>query len=125
MTLTDESSEFALAGDPEAHILPFRTFTSSHEGLYHRVRLSEMNREAAPLVDMPALFEVASGTWLAITEADLKDYPGMYLFEGPLHDGGTSSHLVPATRGPRCSKCAPKTRSLPWCVLTIADVQAG
>jgi alpha-glucosidase len=43
-------------------------------------------------MDMPALFEFSNHTYMAITEAALLDYAGMYLLK---HDGILTSKLSP------------------------------
>ena len=76
-TLLDETTQFNLTGNPVAKVLLLPNFTTSHEGLYTTAALSSIQNDT--LMDMPALFEFPDKTYLAITEAALVDYAGMYL----------------------------------------------
>ena len=75
--LTDEKSTFNIQGNPKVRALQFGTYTTSHEGYYQKMPLSEVKNDT--LMDMPALFEFPNGLYMAITEANLRDYAGMYL----------------------------------------------
>ncbi|MBL7698595.1 MAG: glycoside hydrolase family 97 protein [Chitinophagaceae bacterium] len=77
--ISAEVNEFNLAGSPGAKALLLPNFTSSHEGYYTSKPLSEITNDT--LMDMPALFRFHSGTYMAITEAALLDYAGMYLIK--------------------------------------------
>jgi len=76
-TLTDENTEFNITGNPQLRILQFDNYTSAHEGLYDKLPFSELKENK--LVDLPALFEFPGKVYMAITEANLRDYSGMYL----------------------------------------------
>lgn len=89
-SLTEENSSFKFASDPKLLALFLPSFTSSHEGEYSTMRLSEMKEDT--LMDMPALFEFPGKTYLAITEAALVDYAGMYLIK---KNGVLTSRLSP------------------------------
>ena len=78
-TITDEINEFHLTGNPKTKALILPNFTSSHEGQYTSASLNEIPSDT--LMDMPALFSFPSGNYLAITEAALLDYAGMYLIK--------------------------------------------
>jgi alpha-glucosidase len=77
--ITDETNEFNLAGNPKAKALLLPNFTSSHEGLYTTSTFNDLPSDT--LMDMPALFAFPSGNYIAITEAALLDYAGMYLMK--------------------------------------------
>jgi alpha-glucosidase len=75
--ITDEINQFNIAGNPQTKALILPNFTSSHEGFYTTASLSHFPSDT--LMDMPALFSLPSGNYVAITEAALLDYAGMYL----------------------------------------------
>lgn len=75
--ITDEVNEFNIAGKVTAKALILPGFTSSHEGFYTTAPLTDIPNDT--LIDMPALFSLQSGNYVAITEAALLDYAGMYL----------------------------------------------
>jgi alpha-glucosidase len=89
-SLTDEHSSFRLTGDPIllASFLP--GFTSSHEGLYTRLPFSKAPEDS--LMDMPVFISFPQHIYVAITEARLLDYAGMYLVR---HKGELKSELSP------------------------------
>lgn len=69
-----------------AEIVPFGSqFKTSFENLYTIANLSELDRRR--LAFLPLVVECDRGVKLCLTEADLNDYPGLYL-NNP--DGGTS-----------------------------------
>jgi alpha-glucosidase len=112
--LMAENSSFRLAGDPIllASFLP--GYTTSHEGLYTRLHFSEVRRDT--LMDMPVFLECPDHIYMAITEARLTDYAGMYLVN---HNGILRSELspLPGAGGIRVKAMLPH-RS-PWRVLFI------
>lgn len=89
-TLMEENTSFDLAGDPVVHALLLPNYTTSHEGLYTHLPLSKIQSDT--LMDMPALFQFPNDVFMAITEAALLDYAGMYLSK---HNGKLISKLSP------------------------------
>jgi alpha-glucosidase len=89
-TLLDEKTEFKFTADPVVKALPLPNFTTSHEGFYITTPLSKIKEDT--LLDMPALLQLPNKIFLAITEAALLDYAGMYLVN---HNGILQSRLSP------------------------------
>ena len=93
-----ERAEFNFAGDWTAYV-PYvknfdrndftRQFYSSFENTYYHIALSEWDRDR--ICFLPMVVEAPQGRKVCITEADLLDYPGMYLHNG---DGGNGLHGV-------------------------------
>jgi alpha-glucosidase len=77
--LIAEHTGFRFAGDPlvQASFLP--NYTSSHEGRYTRLPLSAIKSDS--LMDAPVFLEFPGNAYMAITEARLVDYAGMYLIK--------------------------------------------
>lgn len=116
LILNNEQTSFKLAGDPLMRTLFLPNFTSSHEGLYSTLPLSQISE--GQLMDMPCLFEFPSSVFMAITEAALIDYAGMYLSKS---SGMLQSKLSP---WPGDSSMKVKTglpHHSPWRVLLISD----
>lgn len=132
ITIHDETASFAFAGD---HLLYFpeeASLISHQEREYKKPRISEL--KPGQFSGLPALAVVEGGPKLAITEADLFDYPGMDLTTaGEAH---TLRGLFPAypaktemqrDRTERVTERAAYiartrgTRELPWRVLVVAD----
>ena len=114
--LLDENTTFNLHGDPFAHTLFLPNYTSSHEGDYSSLKVS--NIIADTLMDMPALFEFPGPVFLGITEAELVDYAGMYLSK---HDGVLVSKLSPLPNQIAIKVKATLPHRSPWRVLMISD----
>jgi len=116
LILTDEQTEFRLANNPTALALFLPNYTSSHEGEYTKVSLAEMKEDT--LMDMPALFEAPHSIYVAITEASLLDYAGMYLLK---EKGVLRSKLSPLPHQTEIKVKAALPHHSPWRVLMISD----
>lgn len=114
--LTDEQSSFSFAGDPQALVLFLPNYTSSHEGEYTNIALSAIKEDS--LMDMPALFTLPGKVYVAITEAALLDYAGMYLAK---HHGVLTSSLSPLPGMPDVKVKATLPHQSPWRVMMISD----
>jgi alpha-glucosidase len=78
-----EEANFNFTDDHRA-FLPYmwdyrggKIFNSSFEALYRETRISDFSRDS--LAFLPVLVDVGSNKKVVILEADLEDYPGMYL----------------------------------------------
>jgi alpha-glucosidase len=114
-TLAAENSTFPLPASTKTLALFFPNFTSSHEGLYHRSLWSEVKEDT--LIDLPVLFELP-GIYLAITEAALTDYAGMYLVK---KNGIATSKLSPFRNDTGIAVKHDLPHHSPWRVLMISD----
>jgi len=70
------------------------------------------------LMDMPALLEFPGNVFMAITEAALLDYAGMYLSK---HDDVLISKLSPLPKQPAIKVTGTLPHQSPWRVLLISD----
>ncbi|HEY4288485.1 MAG TPA: glycoside hydrolase family 97 protein [Puia sp.] len=114
--LKSENTTFHCSGDPTllASFLP--NFTTPHEGRYTRLPISRMATDS--LMDLPVLVEYPEKIFMAVTEAKLVDYAGMYLVR---EKGLLKSRLSPLPGQPDvCVKAALPHQS-PWRVLLISD----
>ncbi|CAN5661179.1 glycoside hydrolase family 97 protein [soil metagenome] len=115
-TLLDENTSFKLNGDPVTKALILPGYTSSQEGFYTTESLSKI--AADTLIAMPTLFEFPGKVYMAITEAALLDYAGMYLSK---HDGILISKLSPLPKQQDIKVKATLPHSSPWRVMLISD----
>lgn len=81
--IMNEEAGFNFKGDDKAY-LPFVNdyrnkdrWTTSFEALYNNLKLSEVTKDS--LAFLPVLVDAGDNKKAAILEADLQDYPGMYL----------------------------------------------
>ena len=118
-TLLEEQTQFNFNGDPIVKALLLPNFLSSHEGLYTTVPFSGLKEDT--LMDMPALFQFSNNIFMAITEAALLDYAGMYLVK---HNGVLISRLspLPTPLGDGGIKVKAKLpHPSPWRVMLISN----
>ena len=115
-TLTDENTSFNIPGNTKVTSLLFDNYTSSHEGLYQKQPVSNVPEKK--LMDIPALFEFTNQIFMAITEANLRDYAGMYLVK---KDGILKSQLSPLPGQEAIKVKAVLPHHTPWRVMLISD----
>jgi alpha-glucosidase len=116
-TLYDESTNFNLAGDPKALVLFLPSYTSSHEGPYTHKAYSQLKADS--LMDMPATFEYPNNMYLAITEAEVVNYAGMYLNKNS--DGTMRGKLSPLPGQDKEKVKAVLPHETPWRVAIITE----
>jgi alpha-glucosidase len=119
IVVEEEQTEFRLTGDPRVTYLPLPSFTSSHEGLYGRRQLA--NLPAVQLFGVPLLAVRDDGSAVAITEARLRDYAGMYLYREGADDAVLVSRLSPLPGKEGTSVVAKAPHVSPWRVVMLAD----
>lgn len=122
--LTDELTRLTFSEDPTARVLPLNSYTTAYETYYNTLPLSNIGADA--LLGLPLLLERPRGDakslWIAVTEANLTDYAGMYLSGVDGEPGTLTSKLSPRLDRDDDAKVVGKTpHASPWRVLMIAD----
>ena len=135
--IKNEEANFNFTNDDSAFI-PIQwdyrdgqNFNSSFEALYHHIPLSQFPKDS--LAFLPLLVDIGNGMKAEILEADLEDYPGMYLnlnetqkgFNGVYAPYPTNAHvvsrnLIPTERADYIAKTS-GARSFPWRVVVISE----
>ena len=115
LIIKKELSAFNIAGNPKAHALIFADYHSSHEGFYQHRFYEDLPKDS--LMDMPILFEYPDSIYLAITEAALLNYAGMYLIKTK---SGLISDLSPLPSKPGYAVIAGLPHESPWRVILIS-----
>ena len=113
--ITDERSEFDLAGDHTAWWIPAYQH-DRYEYLYQQTPLSQV-----PIVHTPFTMRTADGVYLSFHEAALTDYASMTLQR--TGDTKLTANLVPWSDGIKVRAAAPH-RS-PWRTIQISPDAAG
>ena len=92
-----ELTEFRYTKDAALYPLILEGFQSSYEDEYQLRHVSGIHRDW--LIGLPLLAEVPAVGWVAVTEADIDNYAGMYLRKGdaPL---GLRAELSPRVDAP-------------------------
>ncbi len=114
--LNDEQTTFNIVGNPTVHTMFFPNYVCSHENYYFSLQLSAIKQDT--LMDMPTLFDFDGKVYMAITEAGLLDYAGMYLAkQGEV----LISKLSPLPNRPNIKVKAKFPHVSPWRVMLISD----
>lgn len=136
--IKNEEANFNFTGDQKVFV-PMQwdyrggqIFNSSFENTYKEIRLSQFPKDS--LAFLPALIDVEQNKKAELFEADLEDYPGMYIdlnqtgkgFRGvfapyPLEiEGGgfNNLNLIPAKRADYIARTN-GTRNFPWRAVVI------
>lgn len=135
--INNEEANFNFTADHKAFI-PYmwdyrdgKIFNCSFESLYTEQNISQFRKDS--LAFLPLLVDLENGKKVVILEADLEDYPGMFLdinltrhgFKGvyapyPLEEVQKGINLIPVKRADYIAKTS-GTRSFPWRVVVISE----
>src|SRR6202012_2339143 len=137
LTIKNEEVNFNFGNDDKAFnpiqwdYRAGKNFNSSFEALYHEISLSQFPKDS--LAFLPLLVDIGQNKKVAILEADLDDYPGMYLdlnatgkgFKGVYAPYPTSATLhginyIPDERADYIAKTT-GTRNFPWRAIVISE----
>ncbi|HEY4289047.1 MAG TPA: glycoside hydrolase family 97 protein [Puia sp.] len=135
--ISNEEANFNFASDQKAFIpIPWdyrmgKLFNSSFEALYHEIDLSRFPKDS--LAFLPLLVEAGQNKKVAIVEADLEDYPGMYLDLNSTGHGLKSVYApyplaaelhginyIPTTRADYIARTS-GARNFPWRAVVISE----
>jgi alpha-glucosidase len=136
----NEEANFNFTNDYKAFI-PYmwdyrggKIFNSSFEALYKEINISRFASDS--LAFLPVMVDLGNNKKAVITEADLEDYPGMYLNINQTHKGFMGVYApypleaelggygginyIPTKRGDYIAKTN-GTRNFPWRVIAFSD----
>ncbi|MFD2101252.1 glycoside hydrolase family 97 protein [Flagellimonas iocasae] len=113
--LLDELTSFEIKGNPTVRTLFWNNYVNSHEGFYHTLPYNSIQEDT--LMDMPILLEFPK-TFMAITEANLRNYAGMYLIK---KNGHFTCQLSPLPGQSKVKVRADLPHQTPWRVMMISD----
>jgi alpha-glucosidase len=137
LIIKNEEANFNFTSDHKAFI-PYmwdyrdgKIFNCSFESLYTEQKISQFRKDS--LAFLPLLIDPGNGKKVVITEADLEDYPGMFLnvnqerngLKGvyapyPLEEKRVGINLIPVKRAGYIASTN-GTRSFPWRVVSISE----
>jgi alpha-glucosidase len=140
ITVRDETFTMVFPEEPVGVFLAGEGAHHGYEGLWRREPISALNAMATgkPLAaTLPLVLEPPRGPKLAVLQADLDDYPALYLTQRPSHPRSLSSVfprrvlreqpggwldfiLVPLERSQDIAE-TPGTRSFPWRAIVVAE----
>jgi alpha-glucosidase len=119
LAIAGERTRIRLPGDSLAYVLPLNGYTTSHEARYQKKAVAEI--PAGWLLGLPLLTELPRSGWLAVMEANLTDYAGLYLARDPEGGAILETRLSPRLDEPKVAVRAKLPHESPWRVFLIAD----
>jgi alpha-glucosidase len=139
LIITGEDANFNFSDDYSAYI-PYANdphegdkYQTSFENLYSHIKLSQFVKDSVAFA--PVLVELPNGKKAVITEADLENYPGMFLQGGTgnnlhgnfapfvLEEKANQRHLVQSLVAKRADYIATVDgdRTFPWRVVVVSE----
>ncbi len=118
--LSDERTQFDVAGNPMALFNTLGSFTSSHESLYRHEPLSAV--PPRKLIDMPILLTWGDDRAAAITEARVLNFAGGYLERPSPTTTKLQCRLAPLASREGVCVVGNTPHASPWRVILLADV---
>ena len=115
VAIREELTTFAFTGAPTAHYLPL-VFGSSYEYFYSHSSVQSINPDLN--LALPLLLECQPEIYIAITEAGLTDYAGLYL-GAAAGTGVLHARLAPSLTDPTVKVRGTPPFSSPWRVVLI------
>ncbi len=75
--VSSENTGFYFPGNPSAFAIDLGSYNTAYEGEFNKITLDQI--QPASIIGIPLLVHIPQGPWVAILEADLDDYAGMFL----------------------------------------------
>jgi alpha-glucosidase len=116
-TLSAENTGFYFPREVFAYALNLNGYTTSYETDYRRLSLDEI--KPTSIVALPLLIEVLQGPWVALLEADLTDYAGMYVGGVLGVSNALLSKLSPLPNRADEAVVASAPKSTPWRIIML------
>jgi len=117
--LTSERSEFHFAADHAVWAADYGTYVSHQEAQFLRRNLSQILPSS--IIGLPLLVQVNESTWVALTEANITDWAGMYLAGLGVKPYALVSILSPCPDEPGVLVRATTPHYSPWRVIMIGE----
>jgi alpha-glucosidase len=121
--LTKEDTGFYFSQRASAFALNLEKFTTAYEGEFNPVSVSDIRPSS--VVGLPLLVHISAGPWLALTEADLENYAGMYVGGAAGVANGLASKLAPLPDHPGEAVIGATPEATPWRVIMINSRPGG
>lgn len=117
--ITSERTHFHFAGNHTVWAADYKSFVSHQEEEFRETKLNQIS--PAAIIGLPLLVQVSAEVWVAIAEANLRDWAGMYLT-----GTRTTANAVVTTLSPRHDVPGVLVRGKvphqsPWRVLMIGQ----
>lgn len=118
-TIAEERTGFSFPSGALGWVLNMGRFNTHNEGEYTRTALDAIKPTA--VLNLPLLVEIPNGPWACVLEADLTNYPGMYVGGVAHGDGSLVAKLsVPPSRKAEEAVIGSTPFVTPWRVIMVA-----
>jgi alpha-glucosidase len=117
--IVEEKSMFAFEDDYRCWAMQLRTFHSNYEQEFEPVSVGRIKPGA--ITGLPVTIQTGGGPTLAIAEADLEDYAGLYLHGVEGSKNALVSRLSPHANGDGLAVSGRAPLASPWRVVMIGD----
>ena len=115
--LASERSEFHFAGNHTAWAARYNSFTTSQEKEFDKIGLSDIT--TSNIIGLPLTIAVDKSVYVALTEANLVDWAGMYLSAAGACPNALVTRLSPLPKEPGVLVRSAAPRHSPWRVVMI------
>ncbi|MGH9469869.1 MAG: glycoside hydrolase family 97 protein [Terriglobia bacterium] len=122
-TLSEEETGFYFAQKVSTFALNLGKFNTAYEAEFDRTRVDQISPSS--VIGLPLLIDVPGGPWMALTEADLEDYAGLYVGGAAGVENGLASKLTPLPDHPGEAVIASTPKSTPWRVIMVNSQADG
>ena len=121
--ISSELTGFYFAREGRTFALNIGRFQSPYESEFEHLRMDQI--KPASIIGLPLLVELAGGPWVAITEADLTDYAGLYVAAAPGVPNGLAGKLSPMIGHSERAVAGSTPKATPWRVLMVNSRPGG
>jgi len=121
--LSSEDTGFCFAHSGAAYALNLGSFTTPYEDEFSKVPLTGIGPDA--IVGLPLLIETHGGPWVALTEANLEDYAGLYISGARDVPNGLGTKLAPREDHPNQAVVGSTPKATPWRVIMVSREPGG
>lgn len=121
--ISGEDTGFYFARPAPAFALDLESYTTPYEGEFNRTSIDKF--KPSSIVNLPLLVHVPEGPWVALLEADLEDYAGMYVGGAAGLPSGLASKLSPLPGHPGEAVIGSTPKATPWRVIEVNSRPGG
>jgi alpha-glucosidase len=118
LAIQSEDTSFIFSENFKCYALQLKGYTTSYEKEFDEILLEDTDSDS--LIGLPLLLQTSS-CWLAVTEANLTDYSGMYLSSTEENPRKFISKLSPLPGDQDLAVMASIPHSTPWRVFMIGE----
>ncbi len=116
--IVQEFSQFHFPGNPTVWAADYGSFRTHQETEYKKMLLNEIN--PGGIIGCPLLVQL-EGAWVALTEANLTDWAGLYFTRNAAAPNAVLSLLSPRLDEPDVAVISTAPRLSPWRIIMVGE----